>query len=171
MKHLTDDEIQDYLDGNISKDNIDIEKHLQTCRECRNALNQYNDLYDELKDDSDIPLPKNIAQSVVSKISVKTEVQSYNVSSDIPVGIIGITLMVIAMLYYFGLDRITNIFNYSLSFKLDFIKTFFMESLNQLTGLYETLHLLFLVGVVLIFIYAIDRIFFKPKFDSMSSEY
>lgn len=68
IRHLTDDEIQDHLDGNLTPKKRFVQDHLKTCEFCRKALAEYKSLYLELKDDKGFKLSRGFAQSVISRI-------------------------------------------------------------------------------------------------------
>lgn len=51
LRHLTDEEIQDYLDGNVPSGNRYVQEHLRKCERCRKALLEYQSLYLGLKKD------------------------------------------------------------------------------------------------------------------------
>ena len=56
MKHLTDEEIQNYLDGNIPGEMDNIKKHLDSCVLCRENLAVYENIYVELENESEFQL-------------------------------------------------------------------------------------------------------------------
>ena len=69
VKHLTDAEIQDYLDGNLKQEHVFIvTQHLEACELCQKELHQYKILYSELKSDIDINLSPNFANTVSAKL-------------------------------------------------------------------------------------------------------
>lgn len=73
-QHLTDDEIQDFLDGNIVIANTEAYTHLESCIQCRSLLESYQNLYKELGKEPAFRLSQSFADDVVKKIrSVKKE--------------------------------------------------------------------------------------------------
>ena len=48
MKHLESDQIQNYLDGNLPEQAMQIEAHLNSCARCRQEVRQYQALYTAL---------------------------------------------------------------------------------------------------------------------------
>lgn len=50
LKHLSDDEIQSYLDGNLREQEESIAEHLALCEQCRDELQVYRALYSGLTD-------------------------------------------------------------------------------------------------------------------------
>ena len=70
LKHLTDDQIQEYLDGKVSKDSR-IADHLQSCGDCKEQIDEYSSLYSALEVDEKIGLSARFAEVVVSKITAQ----------------------------------------------------------------------------------------------------
>ena len=48
LNHLTDEQIQEYLDGNVSK-NSWIAGHLKSCGDCEEQIDDYSSLYSALE--------------------------------------------------------------------------------------------------------------------------
>lgn len=61
MKHLSDEEIQFYLDGNPAMDLAPVAVHLRDCPDCRRAYDDYRSLYVALADDSRVSIPGHAA--------------------------------------------------------------------------------------------------------------
>ncbi len=65
MNHLSDDAIQDYLDGNISsRERRDVQSHLEECEQCRDLVASYQDVLAMLEKDQDFELSKNFIRKV-----------------------------------------------------------------------------------------------------------
>ena len=72
QQHLTDREIQDFLDGNVPLYELDLLKqHLNGCPHCQHQIEQYRTLYVDLKQKVDFDLPPNFAESIVAQIAPK----------------------------------------------------------------------------------------------------
>lgn len=71
LKHLSDNELQEYLDGNISNNVAFIQQHLESCPQCREALAQYQTLYLRLKDESEFQLSGKFKSSVIARLQRK----------------------------------------------------------------------------------------------------
>ena len=69
-KHLTDTEIQDYLDGNADREESTIAAHLDSCSLCRKNLELYRRLYSGLSDDAGYELSVDFADKVVSSVGL-----------------------------------------------------------------------------------------------------
>ena len=71
MRHLTDEEIQAYLDGLTENLDASLISHLDTCRECRKAIDQYRLLYTCLSDDSSFGVTTGLTPSVMKRLGLK----------------------------------------------------------------------------------------------------
>lgn len=69
INHLTDTNLQEYLDGNTDKLDTELISHLDSCRVCQARLEQYRQLYNELEIDTVPALSDDFANSVITKIS------------------------------------------------------------------------------------------------------
>ena len=67
--HLTEEQIQSYLDKKDSMNSIGIEKHLERCVSCQKNLEEYRNLYSALNTDLFSGLPKDFSAKVVSAVS------------------------------------------------------------------------------------------------------
>ncbi|MEW5923495.1 MAG: hypothetical protein AB1746_05860 [Candidatus Zixiibacteriota bacterium] len=68
MKHLNDDEIQRYLDGDTSFSREEPMAHLEGCPQCRLRMEQYKAIFKELRVDNIPALSPNFAASVMEGI-------------------------------------------------------------------------------------------------------
>jgi|WetSurMetagenome_2_1015567.scaffolds.fasta_scaffold86258_2 hypothetical protein len=68
IKHLTDEEIQLYLDECEAVNRDYVERHLQFCDECRNLAAQYRLLYGELRSEPSFHLQADFASDVLARI-------------------------------------------------------------------------------------------------------
>lgn len=64
--HLTDEQLQSYLDGNQAGGGI--EDHLKSCARCRQALAAYKSLYSAMADDPGVRLAPNFADAVMARL-------------------------------------------------------------------------------------------------------
>lgn len=68
MRHLTDDEIQDYLDHNPQANDSEIKIHLSECPVCSESLMLYQNIYTELSEEHEINLSPGFAAKVVGSL-------------------------------------------------------------------------------------------------------
>ena len=109
MKHLSDEDIQKYLDKDRGLNRPDIEKHLRTCNSCQQHFIAYKQLYTSLADDTGFMLSANFSESVISRIK-KSKEKSYDFLESLLLTIAG--LFSVGLLFYFtNLDKVLlNIF-------------------------------------------------------------
>lgn len=65
MKHLTDDELQRYLDSPAAGRNSRMAAHLQTCSRCRHELETYRKLFGLLKSAPETSLSPHVQEEVM----------------------------------------------------------------------------------------------------------
>jgi hypothetical protein len=163
VTHLTDEEIQEYLDGNLSQQKrIFAEAHLETCEFCQATLKQYQSLYVELKQDQGFDLPRTFAKSVLARLPIAPKTKSGFNYSDILLGVLAIIITAFTSFYYLNLSllgkRLTHIFlpHYE-------IGTTLVEAAKGIvTALQGNLSLLVVGILVLLVTGALDRILFQP---------
>lgn len=104
-KHLTDSEIQGYLDRGSDGDESRISEHIGFCSQCREQLELYRDLYSALEDDCGIGLSAGFAERVASSTinrGVKGFLYRY---SDLILVITGIAAALVALLHFTDLAK------------------------------------------------------------------
>ena len=74
--HLTDDQLQFYLESGIGKDNSSVETHLQTCEQCRQQLEAYTFVFSELNSESDEVFSPGFESDIIKKIQKSISVKS-----------------------------------------------------------------------------------------------
>ncbi|HOP07682.1 MAG TPA: hypothetical protein PLF13_10365 [candidate division Zixibacteria bacterium] len=103
MRHLTDDEIQDYLDTGLNA--IAVEQHLAECSDCREAVAAYRLIYTAAAEEPEIELSAQFTDRLVERavIAAKPEIVPASSSSRSYAGVFwaaGVAVM-LAVLYYF----------------------------------------------------------------------
>ena len=68
MRHLSDDEIQTYLDGGARGLAPNLRHHLDTCSRCQEELRAYRAVYTQLADDTMFQAPSTLATAVLAKL-------------------------------------------------------------------------------------------------------
>ena len=109
MNHLSDEDIQKYLDKDGSLNRTEIEKHLKSCVSCQQNLTAYKQLYTGLANEMGFMLSANFAELVISRIK-KSREKSYDFLESLLLAIAG--LFSGGLLFYFtNLDKVLlNIF-------------------------------------------------------------
>ena len=82
MRHLTEQEIQTYLDGVGPENRARVEEHVAACPGCRKALEEYRVLYSGLADDSAFKEPAGLSRKVLAVIEGKRYQSSLPVLQD-----------------------------------------------------------------------------------------
>jgi len=77
LAHLSEDRIQDYLDGNAGPEQERAAAHLETCGACREAVREYESLYLGLADEAGFDLPADFAASVAAKLAPQPEPRAW----------------------------------------------------------------------------------------------
>lgn len=72
MKHLSDQEIQDYLDGSIGIERAEIEEHLLSCNACQRSRDAYQQLYLALSQEPATQLSTQFSDTIIAKITSET---------------------------------------------------------------------------------------------------
>jgi hypothetical protein len=162
VTHLTDEEIQDYLDGNLShQSKVFLEAHLETCELCQATLKQYQSLYVGLKQDQEFDLPKTFAKSVLTKLPIAEKTKSRFDYFDILLGILGIFIATLIASHYLDLsslgERLTHI-----PLPHEIGSWLFDAGKNLVAALNGNLSLLIVGILVLLVTGALDRILFQP---------
>ena len=164
LRHLTDTEIQDYLDENLSQKQTSVLKqYLESCDSCQNELSKYQYLYTGLKNDADINLSPNFSQFLISKIREESTEIFHIAFRDILFSIIGLLIAVGTTLYYVGLKPLAASFNSMLKPQVDNSIAIFSTFKQLLAGLNININLLVFAGLILLIIIALDRILYKYR--------
>ncbi len=162
LGHLDDQAIQDYLDGACAPD---IEKHLESCEQCRSRIEEYRLVFQGLGDDSEFRFPYNFADKVMAEVYPEAVTARQWRFWEPVFYIIGAAAMVCGVLYYFdaipkswpefsyGLGYVKAILSFNL---IDYIGTLFKSAdLNPM--------IVAMAVLVLIFYGAVDYIYRHRK--------
>jgi hypothetical protein len=68
LEHLTDEQIQDYVDGNLTDNSAEIKQHMESCQTCQNELAKYKVITSMLSEDIGFELSPNFISNVVSSV-------------------------------------------------------------------------------------------------------
>ena len=106
-KHLTDDEIQQYI-LQKAKCDIDIVKHIQNCETCKIKAEQYNLLFEGIKQQEKPVFDFNLADLILEQLPQSR----YKVSNDklFFYFIIFISVFSIFIVFYFFRDSLLSLF-------------------------------------------------------------
>ncbi len=105
-KHLTDAEIQDYLDGNDVREDSTAAEHLDSCGLCKKNLELYRCLYSGLSDDAGYELSVDFADKVVSSVGLGESRGFFRRYANVLVSIIGVVAAIAALYYFTDIPKI-----------------------------------------------------------------
>ncbi|MCP4634138.1 MAG: hypothetical protein GY855_14530 [candidate division Zixibacteria bacterium] len=108
--HLTTEQIQSYLDGNLDCDRSVIEEHLGVCQHCRMELKRFEKLYSALSKDNGFELNPGFAQNVISHVSMIEEADKKSWYVDAIIPVIGAVASMAVIYYFIGLDLLKSSF-------------------------------------------------------------
>jgi hypothetical protein len=153
--HVTDKQLQAYLDKQDGPETATLEEHLKLCASCRKNLEEYQEIYAILNTDPFSNLPKDFSTKIVSVISNPQESRGRLFESGF---IIAFFLFGIAVSVYFvnPFPVITNIAN-NLFINLGEHATKFLPELNGNLPIFIVAILIFLLVEV------IDKKILKPR--------
>ena len=163
MKHLTDEEIQNYLDGNLSREiALLTERHLEPCPLCREAVKQYQGVYAGLDQEKGLELSKGFAKSVVKMLPPQGETKSPFDLLNIFLTILGIIVAAGVTIRYVDLRPLGRAFSHILPGpQLGSGVVAFVEDL--LIGLNGNVGLLIAAVFTFLIIGGLDRFLLQPR--------
>lgn len=155
MNHLTDDDIQKYLDKESGQDRAEIEKHLKSCEGCRQNHLLYKKLYTGLADETGFMLSANFSESVVSRVK-KSKEKSSDFFESVLLAIAG--LFSLGLIFYFTnlSEALLNIFRKNAQELEPFLK-----GIGSILGGNLTI-LIFAIAIIILFGIA-DKVIFQVK--------
>ena len=161
MEHLTDEQIQVYLDNEINENSKDIELHLHSCEQCGLNFYTYRQIYSSLTIESELPaLSNNFVNATISKLK-NTKDKKWNLFENILITlmyVVGISLSV----YILSLSNIISYFK-----KIDF--SFMTDFSNKITGDISFNFIYLIAAVLIIFlIELLDRLKIQKSYKHVS---
>lgn len=162
VRHLTDEQIQRYLDGDLSHDS-DVAHHLHQCAVCRRKLQLYRQVYAGLEQDVGFQLTPGFAESVMARLVATPEKNSPISLAGLILIICGSVIMTGLALYFLGVRTLTEKLA-SLSAVAVGFGSSIVESLKAATAsLGVTMDVALFTGLILLTFAAIDRILFRYR--------
>ncbi len=153
--HLSDEQIQQYLDDKNKNNGLAIEKHLENCPDCQHTLNLYKDLYTSLQKDFIPEFSPAFSKKVITKVQATGESRWERLESGF---IISIILIGLAVSFYFinPLPLLTETGN-SL---LNSLPSYGSALLSKLNG---NLSFVLIAVVIFLLVEVFDKKLLKPK--------
>ena len=164
MNHLSDDNIQDYLDGNISsRERVDVQRHLEECGQCRDLVASYQDVFVALEKDTDFELHKNFTRKVIRQTH-KHAIGSLQFGlMQVFFSLAAIIAVINVVLIYVQVDTLES----TAKTTVDSFRSFALQMGTPFQNLLAKIHfdgffVLLIVGFVGLFL--LDRFVLQPKF-------
>ena len=148
MKHLTDRDIQDYLDNESSVDVELLHIHLKSCPACNEHVEQYKKLYGSLSKTIPWSLPDNFADRIVTRVLPNPSSRWY--ATDFFLALAGIIVSFGAVLYYYSAQTLLASLSGVLSWFDSFLPVY--TQFKELAGLIPQTGFVYFFGGTLVFL-------------------
>jgi len=164
MTHPTDEELQNYLDGNISHDQISIfEQHIESCERCQSELAQYRNLYAGLKEDVAFDLSPDFSSAVMKTVQSGAKKALLARLWNILWPVVGIAVGIGVMIYYIDFKPFITAFADSLN-PGRYLNSAVLSELSQvLEKLNVNLNIVVFAGLSLLAVILIDQLLSRHK--------
>jgi len=164
MTHLTDEDLQNYLDGNIPISQISIfEQHIESCQKCQSELVQYRSLYAGLKEDVTLDLSPTFSNAVMKAVQAGAKKALLARLWNVLLPIIGIAVGIGVMIYYVDFKPFIKVFADSLNPGRYFDSAVLSELNQVLTKLNVNLNIIVFAGLSLLAVILIDYLISRHK--------
>ena len=151
MNHLTDEQLQEYLDNKSGFPDEQVGAHLEACPECREALARYEKLYSVLSVDTAPELPRHFTSSVMTAIEAESSPAVKRPDAVTVFGLVGFLAGITAIAIFADLSPILTWFN------LDKVSAWFDQLFVDIVGMVPVdISIVFMAFFVLAAIGAID---------------
>jgi hypothetical protein len=157
MKHLSENEIQEYLDNSDSAGRQKIITHLDGCQLCQNRVKEYESLFFHLKKAEPDELSADFTAKVMSKIETEAPAHEPRSAWAMVLSIAGVILGLVSIGYFVNLKPLFETVH--LSGIQQYFDTVLFSKLIAIAGaLNMELSTIIYAGLTLIIIAAIDVI-------------
>jgi hypothetical protein len=110
MRHLTDIEIQKYLDRELNREEeIFLEKHLPGCHICQRKISDYQEIYKILNQPPEVDLPVNFVDKVLARIPDPKKHRWYEKYLDQLLLALALISGTIVLFYFVGVKSLLNL--------------------------------------------------------------
>ncbi len=156
VEHLTDEELQAYLDGASVENRAALESHLRTCRHCRKELLAYRFVEEEFCAEPGETFSVRFEDAIIERI-VRMErgrlgLKDYLVLSFSFLTCVGMVI------YGFLNDRVATIVKQAFQVSWADLQTFFHDILEGIEGTNGTIETLLFAGILLLVFCFLDNI-------------
>ncbi|UCF64364.1 MAG: hypothetical protein JSW33_00635 [bacterium] len=107
MRHLNSTDIQRYLEQQINSDEkISFNDHLGSCNQCRQEVENYQNIFNALGVEEKIDLPEHFTEKIVAQLTPYSSVKKKSRWGEFIFAFGGIFLAVLITFYYTGTETI-----------------------------------------------------------------
>jgi hypothetical protein len=157
LRHLSDAEIQDFLDGNLPDREDSLEIHINQCPHCRSRVIRYRMLYKELREDTIPRFKDDYAASVMSYIKAKSSVApGRNPKATLGYIFLALCGLVLAI-YFVDFSRMAALFRFS-AFRTHLINSFIPHLSRILKELDISPGIILSVGLAVAVAFIVDHL-------------
>jgi len=162
VKHLSDEQIQRYLEGDMSLDSEAV-YHLQECPICQRQLQIYRKVYQGLQQDADFELAPGFAETVITRLTTVPVKSSRGSLVGLILICFGTTAAACLTLYFLEAkalaETLASLFATAVEFGLPLVESFKVT----LASLGVRPDIVLFTILILITFGAIDRILFRHR--------
>jgi hypothetical protein len=159
MNHLTDEQLQNHLEG---ASNASLGAHLQNCARCQNQLAFYKMMFAELRSDAPFEFSGNLAQAVISKIESAEEKRTDLIESGLMAAAVLVGLVLTA--YYTNLKDLSGFYVPMVERLLDYAKNLSVFGELSLRSLSSSGSIFVLTVLILAVGSGLDYVLTRHKF-------
>lgn len=109
-RHMTDEEIQAFLEKGTSALDQVFTGHLDECPQCRRQVQEYRALYGSLGEDRDFELAPGFSDAVMARVAAESEAQAKKRLGGMLLSVLGALAAVALIAYFVDFTPVLNAF-------------------------------------------------------------
>jgi predicted anti-sigma-YlaC factor YlaD len=158
IEHLTDPQIQDYLDGNVAPEQREtLREHIDQCERCRSILTSYQNLYFHLEDDRDVALPRNFTKNVLAVLKKESVGEVHLKLTNVFLIGFGVIVALNTVFYFYDFGALFDRLKQNIDLNPEYITALKPQAYNLEANIY------ILTFAVMLLLAAADYFFFRPR--------
>lgn len=168
MNHLSDQVIQDYLDGNLDRiESMRVKMHTDECKVCARKIEKYQWLFQNLGQEQGFDLSENFTRRVVSQVKKSAlGARPFNLT-QVLLWLAGAIIGINTLLYYVDWQPIATDLKNSTDYLPNIQVNALTETVNESKSFFEALNLnyifLFMAVIVLFLLFLLDKFLTRHK--------
>jgi anti-sigma factor RsiW len=163
LKHLNDNEIQEYLDGRFAPNGRHITDHLDACDDCRAQVDRYQSLFGALQTDAGVKLSASFSQNVLAKLAPEPQSAWRFGFSQLMLAVASLIIATGITLYFTSVQPILAAWG----FVTKIVNSVNLEWLGEIntfvSGLNLNLSLLAVAVLVVVIMSLVDYVLLRPR--------